>query len=131
MADQRFVGPASFRQNEQTFDAARVQWTRGRLSADLAYAWSDRTVNGTRGTGARQTAVDGDNLFALLGYRTDIGTLTGFAYLVDQDEAVVQGFRLSSQTYGLRFSGSVDLRPGTKLGDTASWGLWTTGEFIH
>jgi hypothetical protein len=78
-------------------------------------------VNGSRGTGARQTAVDGDNLFALFGYRTDIGTLSGFAYLVDQDEAVVQGFRLSSQTYGLRFSGSVDLRPGTKLGYSASW----------
>lgn len=121
LADQRFVGPAAFRQNEQTFDAARVQWTGGRVSADLTYAWSDRTVNGTRGNGARQEAVDGDNLFALFGYRTRIGTLTGFAYLVDQDEALVQGFRLSSQTYGLRFSGSIDLRPGTSLGYTASW----------
>jgi hypothetical protein len=121
LADERFVGPAAFRQNEQTFDALRGQWTSDRVSADLTYSWSARTVNGTRGTGARQTAVDGDNLFALLGYRTDIGTLSTFAYLVDQDEAMVQGFRLSSQTYGLRFSGSVDLHPGTRLGYSASW----------
>jgi hypothetical protein len=121
LADERFVGPAAFRQNEQTFDAARVQWTRSRASADVTYARSDRTVNGTRGTGARQEAVDGDNLFVLLGYRTDLGTLTAFAYLVDQNEAVVQGFRLSSQTYGLRFSGGVDPCPGTKLGYSASW----------
>ncbi|MBO9518886.1 MAG: alginate export family protein [Porphyrobacter sp.] len=121
LADQRFVGPAAFRQNEQTFDALRVQWTHNRLSADLTYAWSVRTVNGTRGTSARPTAIDGDNVFALLGYRTDIGTLSGFAYLVDQDEAAVQNFRLSSQTYGLRFNGSIDVAPGAKLGYTASW----------
>ncbi|HEY6814276.1 MAG TPA: alginate export family protein [Croceibacterium sp.] len=121
LADERFVGPAAFRQNEQTFDAVRGQWAGGRISADLTYAWSDRTVNGTRGTGARQTAVEGDNVFALLGYRTDLGTLAGFAYLIDQDEAAVQGYRPSSQTYGVRFAGSVDLRPGTKLGYTASW----------
>ncbi|KRA82703.1 alginate export family protein [Altererythrobacter sp. Root672] len=121
LADQRFVGPAAFRQNEQTFDALRVQWTKGRLSADLTYAASVRTVNGSRGTGARPSAIDGDNVFALLGYRTDIGTLTGLAYLVDQDEAAVQNFRLSNQTYGLRFNGGLDITPGAKLGYTASW----------
>lgn len=121
LADQRFVGPAAFRQNEQTFDALRVQWARERLGADVTYAWSVRTVNGTRGTGARPTAIDGVNVFAQLGYRTDIGTLTGFAYLVDQDEPAVQGFRLSSQTYGLRFNGSLDIAPDARLGYTASW----------
>ncbi|MBT2133035.1 alginate export family protein [Croceibacterium sp. LX-88] len=121
LADQRFVGPAAFRQNEQTFDALRVQWTRGRLSADLTYAGSVRTVNGSRGAGARPSAIDGDNIFALLGYRSDIGTLAGFAYLVDQDDVAVQGFRLSSQTYGVRLNGSLDIAAGAKLGYTASW----------
>jgi hypothetical protein len=40
-------------------------------------------------------------------YATPLGTLTGFAYLVDQDEAAVQKLRLSSQTYGARLSGAV------------------------
>jgi hypothetical protein len=55
LADQRFVGSAPFRQNEQTFDAARLQWGDvKRLFADVTYAWSVRTVNGIDGQGARQ-----------------------------------------------------------------------------
>jgi len=122
LADQRFVGPAPWRQNEQTFDAVRLQWGKPRgLSADITYAWSDRTVNGRKGTGARPTAIGGDNVFALVNYGIKAGTLTGFAYLVDQDEAAVQGFRLSSQTYGVRFAGSAPIGKGVKLGYGASW----------
>jgi len=122
LADQRFVGSSNFRQNQQTFDAVRVQWGRPMgFSADVTYAWSDRTVNGIHGAGARPTAVGGDNVFALLGYRTRLGALTGFVYLVDQDEAAVQGFRLSSQTWGLRFAGSARLGPGLSLAYVASW----------
>jgi hypothetical protein len=122
LLDQRFVGSAGFRQNEQTFDALRVQWGKPTgLSADISYVWSVNTVNGSRGTGARQRAIGGDSLFALLGHPTPIGTLTGFAFLVDQDEAVVQGYRLSSQTYGLRLAGSRQLAPAWKLAYAASW----------
>ena len=122
LADQRFVGSAGFRQNEQTLDAVRIQWgTPQGLSADITYAWSDRTVNGRNGTGARPQAVSGDNLFALLSYGTRFGTLTGFAYLVDQDEAAVQGFRLSSQTWGVRFAGSVPVGNDVKIGYAGSW----------
>lgn len=122
IADQRFVGSAGFRQNEQTYDAVRLQIGKpDGLSADLSYSWSVRTVNGRNGTGARQQAVGGDNIFALVGYGTPVGTLSGFAYLVDQDEAAVQGFRLSSQTWGLRFAGSQPLGKKAKLSYTASW----------
>ncbi len=116
LLDQRFVGSAPFRQNEQTFDAARVRWAAPTgLSADVSYAWSVRTVNGSRGRGARQRAVDGDNIFAVLGHPTPIGVVNAFAFLVDQDEAAVQGFRLASQTYGVRLAGSHDVTPGWKL----------------
>lgn len=122
LADQRFVGSAAWRQNEQTYDAVRVQIGKPMgLSADVTYAWSDLTVNGRNGTGARQRAVRGDNVFALLGYGTKAGTLTGFAYLVDQDEAAVQGYRLSSQTYGVRFAGAQAVGGDAKLGYVASW----------
>lgn len=107
LADQRFVGSANFRQNQQTFDAARLQLGDSkRLFADVTYAWSDRTVNGIDGTRTRPQAIGGDNLFALAGVATPVGLLTAFAYLVDQDAAAVQGFRLESQTYGLRLAGS-------------------------
>jgi hypothetical protein len=122
IADQRFVGPAGFRQNEQTFDAVRLQYNPSKgVVADLTYAWSDRTVNGRNGAGARPQAIGGDNVFAVLGYRFKPGTLTGFAYLVDQDEAAVQNFRLSSQTWGARFAGSAPLGGQVKLGYIASW----------
>jgi hypothetical protein len=122
IGDQRFVGSGTFRQNEQTFDAVRAQWGGAQgLSADLTYAWSNRTVNGRRGTGVRQEAVEGDNVFTMLAYGTRAGTLTGFAYLVDQDEAAVQGYRLSSQTYGVRLAGAVALNARTRLSYAASW----------
>lgn len=105
--DERFVGNAPFRQNAQTYDAVRIAWTGVKnLKTDVTYAWSVRTIWGIDGVGARQQAIGGNNVFAAIGYKTPVGTLTGFAYLVDQDEAVVQGYRLSSQTYGARFAGA-------------------------
>jgi hypothetical protein len=120
--DERFVGAVNFRDNGQSFDAVRIELTplKG-FKADVSYAWSVRTIWGVNGAGARQQAVSGDNVFANLSYATPIGTLTGFAYLVDQDEPVVQGFRLSSQTYGLRFAGSRTLAKSVKLSYQASY----------
>ncbi len=105
--DERFVGAVGFRQNGQSFDAVRAEITPVKgVKADVAYAWSVRTIWGIDGAGARQQAVSGDNIFANLGAQTPIGKLVAFAYLVDQDEAAVQGFRLSSQSYGVRLDGS-------------------------
>lgn len=122
LVDQRFVGIAPFRQNERTFDAARLQWGKSKgWSADLSYVWSVRTTNGNRGFGARPTAIGGDNVFALVSHGSTFGTVTGFAYLVDQDDPAVQGFRFSSQTYGVRFSGSYPIAPALKVGLVASY----------
>lgn len=105
--DERFVGSSSFRQNGQSFDAVRAEIAplKG-VKADIAYAWSVRTIWGIDGAGARQQAVSGDNVFASLGADTPVGKLSAFAYLVDQDEAAIQGFRLSSQSYGARLDGT-------------------------
>ena len=80
-----------------------------------------RTIWGIDGKGARQQAIGGHNVFATLGYATPFGTLGGFVYLVDQDEAAVSGFRLSSQTYGVRLTGSRPLSPKAKLNYAASY----------
>ncbi|RJG54887.1 hypothetical protein D0Z70_11015 [Sphingobium terrigena] len=114
--DERFVGNVAFRNNGQTFDAVRMELTPAKgLKLDVSYAWSVRTIWGFQGKGARQQAVSGDNIFANLSYVTPVGTLTGFAYLVDQDEAAMQAYRLSSQTYGVRLAGTQPLSKVAKL----------------
>lgn len=114
--DQRFVASVGFRQNEQTFDAARIEYSGIKnVKADVTIAWSNRTVWGVDGFGARQQSVSGDNVFANLSYKHKIGTLTGFAYLVDQDEVAVSTFRLSSQSFGARFAGASPLSKAAKL----------------
>ncbi len=123
--DERFVGNIPFRQNAQTFDAARVELTPVKgLKADVSYVWSVRTLWGIDGNGARQQAVSGDTVLANISYATPVGTLTGFGYWIDQDEAAVQGYRLSSRTLGVRLSG---VRPiGTaKLAYLASYARQT------
>ncbi|MBB6426336.1 hypothetical protein [Sphingopyxis sp. JAI128] len=108
--DERFVGGVGFRQNGQSFDAVRAEITPAKgVKADLAYVWSVRTIWGIDGGGARQQAVSGDNVFGNLSIETPVGKLATFAYLVDQDEAAVQAFRLSSQSYGVRLQGSPSL----------------------
>lgn len=108
--DERFVGSVGFRQNGQSYDAVRAEITPAKgVKADLAYAWSVRTIWGIDGGGARQQAVSGDNLFANLSAQTPAGKIAAFAYLVDQDEAAMQGFRMSSQSYGVRLDGSQKL----------------------
>lgn len=116
LEDQRFVGSAGWRQNEQTFDALRLEHGDAKgLKLDLTYSWSVRTIWGVDGRGARQQAIAGDNVFALVSHPTPAGTLSGFAYLVDQDEAAVQSYRLSSRTYGVRLAGSRKLSGNARL----------------
>lgn len=115
--DERFVGGVGFRQNGQSFDAMRAQWTLQKdLTLDLSYAWRVNSIWGIEGRGARPRSVGGDNLFANLGWKTPIGTLSGFAYAIDQDEAAVQGYRLSSLSYGVRLAGSAPVAEGATLG---------------
>lgn len=124
--DQRFVGSVGWRQNEQTFDAVRVEYMGVKnLKVDMTYAISARTIwgidGGKFGASSRPTQIDGDDVFANISYKTKYGTLTGFAYLVDEEEAVVALRRNSSQTYGARFVGALPLAKKVKLSYLASY----------
>ncbi len=124
--DQRFVGAVGWRDNEQTFDAVRVEYTGVKnLKADLTYSWSARTIWGMDGGNvygaARQQAIGGDNVLANVTYKHALGTVTGFAYLVDQDEAKVSGFRNSSQTFGARYAAAYPLTKAAKLSAVVSY----------
>jgi hypothetical protein len=105
--NQRFVGGVAWRQNEQTFDAARLTNTSiPNLTA--SYVYLDR-VNRVFGDRSSQGDFEGDIHLLNLGY--DIagwGKLTGYAYLLDLNEAPA----LSTETIGLRFSGKHDVADG-------------------
>jgi hypothetical protein len=120
--DQRFIGSVGFRQNEQTFDAARIEYSGIKnVKADVTYSWSNRTIWGVDGFGSRQQAISGDNVFTNLAYKHKLGTLTGFAYLIDQDEAAISTFRLSSKSFGARFAGAAPLSKTAKITYAASY----------
>ncbi|MEO6359935.1 MAG: alginate export family protein, partial [Sphingomicrobium sp.] len=116
LEDQRFVGSVGWRQNEQTFDAVRLEYGDAKgIKLDLTYAGSVRTIWGVDGKGARQQAVRGDNIFAFVSHPTPIGMLTGFAVFVDQEEPIVSLYRQSSKTVGGRLAGSRPVAKGAKL----------------
>jgi hypothetical protein len=124
--DQRFVGSAGWRQNEQTFDAARIEWSGiNNLKLDLTYSWSDRTIygehGGENGFTTRPTSIDGDNVFANISYKSPVGLLTGFYYRVDEDSSVAALQRNSSNSYGVRFAGSRALSKAIKWGYVLSY----------
>lgn len=118
--DQRFVGAVAWRQNEQTFDAARVEWTGlSRLKVDATYVWSVRTIDGIDGTGVRPQSIAGDTVFVNAAYKMKPVTITGFAYLIDEENPLLRAN--SSQTFGLRAVGSLPLAKDTRLLYTASY----------
>jgi len=128
--DQRFVGAVGWRQNEQTFDAARIEIMAVKnLKIDVTYAIGANTIwgvdGGKFGAANRPQRIEGDNVFATAAYTTKLGTLTGFAFLVDEDEPVVALQRNSSQTYGARFAGAKAFSKTVKLSYLANYAYQT------
>lgn len=120
--DQRFVGSVGWRQNEQTFDAARLEAKLGPVTLDGTYAVSQRTIFGS--DAGPRLAYDGD--FAFLGAGTKVGpvTIKAFGYLLDFAAAEQAGAlattNADTQTWGLRASGAFALTPQTRLTLTGS-----------
>ncbi|WP_165322098.1 alginate export family protein [Rhizorhabdus phycosphaerae] len=119
--DQRFIGTAAWRQNEQTYDAARVEWhPTPKLKVDLTYAWALRTVwgvdGGARGFVTRPQAIDGNNIFAQVSAATRLGALSGFFYRIEENEPSQILRRNSSDSYGASLVGSRPLGAGWKGG---------------
>ncbi len=121
--DQRWVGAVGWRQNEQTFDAARIEAKLGPVTLDGTYAIGQRTVFGY--DAGPRTAYDGD--FAFLGAGAKLGPVQvkAFAYLLDYDikeQAGALAVALAdTQTYGLRATTSLPLSKAVKLNLAASY----------
>ncbi|WP_229359864.1 alginate export family protein [Ferrimonas aestuarii] len=101
--NQRFVGHVGWRQDRQTFDAVNLALTPMKdLSLNYVY------INQRNRIFAEDRDVDSDDHLINIGYKTPLGKLTGYAYLLEQDNGVDKGL----DTYGIRFAG------GSKMGDT-------------
>lgn len=113
--DQRFIGSVDFRQNEQTFDSARiVNKSIPGVTIDLTYLDRVNRVFGTRSPVGRYT---GNSYLANVAYDTPFGRLTGFGYFLafDQDHPD------STQSVGVRFAGSHAWGAGWSVNYTASY----------
>jgi hypothetical protein len=105
--DARFVGNVGWRQNEQTYDAVRLTNTSiDGVTVDVAYI---NQVNRVFGPDSAVSPWNGDSFLANVSHDLAVGRLTGFAYLIDLEEAPAN----ASQTYGLRFAGQKALRAAT------------------
>ncbi len=106
LGNARFVGNVGFRQNEQTFDAARVAF---KLSPTTTATWVyvDR-VHRILGDDSSQGEWDSDSHLVQVETRTPVGQLTGYGYLLDFETAPLQ----SSATWGARLTGSRPLASG-------------------
>lgn len=99
--DQRFIGASAFRQNEQTFDAARIDFS-GLQNFTATYAYVDR-VNRVFGDRSPAGHFNGNvHLFNLAYDISGYGKVTSYAYLLDLGRSRT----LSTATYGLQFAGA-------------------------
>jgi hypothetical protein len=104
--DTRFVGNVGWRQNEQTFDGLRAQLAHTAVKIDLSYA---SQVNRIFGPDSPVGRWHGDVVLANVGHAFRFGSLTGFDYFLDLEDATA----VSSNTVGLRLTGA---KPLGKLG---------------
>jgi hypothetical protein len=119
--DHRFVGNVGWRQNEQTYDAVRVVNRHiTNVTIDLSYVKQVNRVFGPEGLpGPNAGRFTGDTILANLAWQLPLGKLTGFAYLVEFEQAPVPR-RDTTHTVGFRFQGEKPLAK-VKLGYIASW----------
>ncbi len=109
--DQRFIGAVGFRQNEQTFDAVRID-NSSIPGLSLTYIYLDR-VNRVFGVYSSQSHFSGDVHLINAAYDlSHIGKLTAYAYLLGLDNAP----SLSTQTYGASLAGRQPFFRSTFLG---------------
>lgn len=97
--NHRFVGHVGWRQDRQTFDAARAQFMpMDGLSVDLSYLWKRNRIF------AETLDADSDDVLINVSYVTPVGKLVGYGYALDDDTRDEE-----SDTYGIRFTGQSDM----------------------
>lgn len=103
---QRILGGVAYRQNEQTYDALRVQGRAGNVDLDYSYIHNINRIFGP-GDGAQPGDWYGNShAFRASASPADGHTVAGFAYLLDLSNA--NGPPNANATYGLDYEGKFD-----------------------
>lgn len=119
-AGERFVGAVGWRQNEQTFDALRMQSTHGRVSLDYSFVGNVNRIFGPD-DGAQPGDWEGEShLFRGDFTVSDNHSLGAFAYFLDFEND--NGPPNSTATVGLDYRG--DFGPLTVSGSLARQEDW-------
>ncbi|WOJ98679.1 alginate export family protein [Congregibacter brevis] len=107
----RFIGAKPWRQNEQTYDAARLQWSGlTGLTIDASYANQVSRVFGP-GDGSNPADWHGDSAFFRVNYDfAEDHNIAAYAYLLEVDAqsgfSAAKTVNNSSDTFGLAYTGS-------------------------
>ncbi|MGB0775339.1 MAG: alginate export family protein [Akkermansiaceae bacterium] len=111
--DQRFIGAVGWRQNDQTYDAVRIE-NKSIKDLTINYVYIDQ-VNRIFGTNAPATALekwDSDSHLINIAYSGIANhTLRAFAYLLEFDNSPAN----SSDTFGLELQGTRELSSSNNL----------------
>lgn len=103
MDGHRFVGHVGWRQDRQTFDALSVNYNASKdFAVKYAYATQRNRIF------AEAADLDSKDHLLNLSYKTSVGKLVGYSYLLEVDNDTDNAL----DTYGVSFTGS------TKAGDT-------------
>ena len=116
--NERFVGGVGWRQNEQTYDAVTLK-SSALAKTQLHYSFISN-VNRITGPDEGSQPANYHGATHALNGKVDLGTfgaVTGFAYLLDFDNAPA----LSSSTYGVHWAGTYKVSDATKLSWLASY----------
>ena len=98
--NHRFVGHVGWRQDRQTFDAFSSVFTPAEnLKLTYAYLFKRNAIF------AEARDMKSKDHLLNASYTTSVGTITGYGYLLEQDDAS----ELSYDTFGLRFTGATEL----------------------
>ena len=100
---QRFLGGVAYRQNEQTYDAMRIQGKAGTIDLDYSYIHNINRIFGP-GDAAQPGDWYGDShAFRATASPAEGHSVAGFAYLFDLSNA--NGPPNSNVTYGMDYQG--------------------------
>lgn len=103
MDNHRFVGHVGWRNDRQTFDAITASYSPME-NLSLKYGYIDQRNR----IFAEDRDIDSKDHILNASYKTSIGTVTGYGYLLEEDTDVDNGL----DTWGVRFAGN------TMFGDT-------------
>ena len=103
---QRIVGGVAYRQNEQTYDAVRVQRADGNVDLDYTYLHNVNRIFGPDDGAQPGDWYGNSHLLRAAVNPAENQTIVGFSYLLDFRNA--NGPQFSNATYGVEYEAKLD-----------------------